>query len=182
MTATGTGSLTDDRDGLVDGDALADRDGDVLAVGCTPPSRTRASTGNQASAIFLKPASFGCTPSPVSLAASNPVHRSATTTGDCAVVSPAAQPGSAALSATTSAGQVAHAAGLIGMICATTTFTAGLFARIWPTSFVNAASFVAVGMYPPHMSFVPRCMRTTSGRAALSHGGSWLLSAIPVAE
>jgi hypothetical protein len=49
------------------------------------------------------------------------------------------------LRATTSAGQVAQAAALIGMICATMIFTSGFCARIWPTSLVNAASLSASG-------------------------------------
>src|SRR5689334_1488531 len=95
-------------------------------VGVVPPS-TPASTGYQASDIFWKPVSFGWTPSTLSATASYPVHRSARTIGDLLVVSAAAQAGRALLRATTSAGQVAQAAALIGMIWATTIFMAGFW-------------------------------------------------------
>lgn len=156
--------------------------GGVVVGGVVVPPSTLASTGYQAAAIFRKPVSFGWTPSALSATASYPVHRSARTIGDWAVVRPAAQDGSALLSAITSAGQVAQAEALIGMICATMIFMAEFCARIWPISLVNALSLSWSGMYPPHMSLVPRCIRTTSGRAAASHGGSWSLAAIPVAE
>ena len=38
------------------------------------------------------------------------------------------------------------------------------------------------GIQPPHMSLVPRCITMMSGRAAVSQGGSWLPSAMPVIE
>jgi hypothetical protein len=50
------------------------------------------------------------------------------------------------LRAATSAGQVAQAAALIGMICATMIFILGLFARIWPTSLAYAVSLFSSGM------------------------------------
>src|SRR5690242_12109992 len=62
---------------------------------------------------------------------------------------PAAQAGTL-LNSTMSAGHVEQAAALIGMICATRILMFGLPARIWPTSFVNAASLVAVVMKWPH--------------------------------
>jgi hypothetical protein len=76
---------------------------------------------------------------------SKPVHWSTTTTGDCAVLRPAAQDGIASFRATTPAAQVGQLDGFIGMSCATTIFM------------------------------------TTSGLAASRHGGSWSLSAMPVA-
>src|SRR6476619_1337358 len=56
------------------------------------------------SAILTMPVSLGCTPSPVSLLAFQPVHWSTTVIGDWAVVFAAAQPGIALLSATVRAG------------------------------------------------------------------------------
>ena len=86
------------------------------------------------------------------------------------------------MNATTSAAQVVQLDGLIGMIFEATIFTFGLLARIWPTSFVSAVILVSSGIQPPHMSLVPRCITMMSGRAAVSQGGSWLPSAMPVIE
>ena len=49
---------------------------------------------------------------------------------------------------------------------------AGLLARIWSTSLLNAARMVAGAMLL-HTSFVPRCIITMSGRVADSQPGSW---------
>jgi hypothetical protein len=125
------------------------------------------------------PASFGCTPSPVSVASLKPVHWSTTVIGDCAVLLPLAQPGMAALSATARCGHSAQPAGASGMICATRIRMPGLLARIWSTSLLYAASTTSV-LSALHTSFVPKCISTTSGRVAASQPGSWFWSATAV--
>src|SRR5262245_61209413 len=118
MDGEADGETDRDGDGATDGEADGRADGVGLADGCggITPLRTWASVGYQRLAIFWKPPVFGCTPSTVSATASKPVHWSTSTMGDCAVDRPAAQPGSALLNSTMSAGQVEHAAALIGMI------------------------------------------------------------------
>ena len=79
-------------------------DGVVTAgvVGVVVPTESTAavSAGYQALEIFWLPASFGCTPSVVSVAVLIPVQVSTTVIGDAAVDLPAAQAGIAVLKAT----------------------------------------------------------------------------------
>src|SRR5690349_13360913 len=89
------------------------------AAGCEPRAVTTA--GYQRPSIFWMPVElFGCTPSVVSAAVSNPVHWSTTVIGDAVVLFARAQPGMAALRSTTRCAQAEQLAGVIGMIWATT--------------------------------------------------------------
>src|SRR5262249_5487423 len=72
-------------------------DGGGVSPGGGGAPSADTSAGYQRSDIFWKPASFGCTPSPVSVEALKPVHWSTTVIGDADVVFPAAQPGIALL-------------------------------------------------------------------------------------
>jgi hypothetical protein len=97
-----------------------------------PSAATTA--GYQRLSIFWIPVvPLGCTPSVVSAAVSNPVHWSTTVIGEAAVEFACAQPGMALLRSTTRWPHAPQLAGFIGMIFATTTFMAGLLARIWPS-------------------------------------------------
>lgn len=89
------------------------------------------------------PELFGWTPSPVSVAALNPVHWSTTVIGDRVVLFALAQAGIAALRFTTRCPHGAQLLGLIGRIWATRIFMAGLLARIWSTSLPYALRMVA---------------------------------------
>ncbi len=83
-----------------------------------PPTLTMAllKGANQSFAKITFPASFGCTPSPVSNAVEYPVQQSTTDTGLAAVEIPLAQAGMAALRLSTPGSQVVHPEGFIGVI------------------------------------------------------------------
>jgi hypothetical protein len=138
-----------------------------VAVQAAPAPAVGVSAG-VAVAIVTMPESFGCTPSDVSAAGSPPVHWSTTVTGDAAVVVEAAHAGIAASRSTVRCAHSAHALGATGMILATRIFIAGLSARIWPTSVVQAARICAVDRLL-HTPFVPKCITTMWRWVAASH-------------
>jgi hypothetical protein len=136
---------------------------------------------NQQFASFTFPLSFGCTPSPVSVAVLKPVKQSTTVIGLALVLFDAAQAGIALFKATTPAAQMVQVLGFMGVICATRMRMVLLDARIWSISVEKAFRIVPVAMLL-QTSFVASSIITISGFETASHPGSWLLDTIPVAR
>jgi hypothetical protein len=87
-----------------------------VGVDVGPALRKLTRAGYHLSDIFWFPESFGCTPSPVSVAVLNPVHWSTTTIGDCAVLKPLAHAGMSALKSMVRWAHSGQVLGFTGMI------------------------------------------------------------------